>query len=98
MAEIRIMTDPEKLPLRKDGWPRKKPIRITYNVFVDGKLYYRITRPYGLVNGKLMLEGAVKAMVKFLEERTKIWIETNRALEEFNRSMQALKVDQTIEI
>jgi len=98
MAQIRVTTEYRELPKKKDGWPRQRPVEVTYNVFIDGELEFRTTKPYGLVEGHLLLEGAVKAKVKDLQERYKGFVEANRAIEFFNAQKEALKIDQTIEV
>lgn len=98
MATVRVVADPHKLPNKKDGFPRSRPIEVEYSVVIDGELWLHFRRAYGLIEGKLLLEGAVKAMCQDLKERYSNMVLANRAIEEFNRNMEAMKVDQTVEV
>jgi len=85
-----------KAEKRKDGDYKKKPVVIHYNVFLDGKLEARYTRHYGLVGGKLMLDGAIKSAIEDLQLRFSAQVITNRAIAEFQASNFAK--DLTIDV
>lgn len=85
-----------KIEKRKDGEYKKKPFPVFYNVFVDGQLMARIARHYGLVDGKLLIKGAIESAEKDLLARYASQEVTRRAIAEFNASN--FKREETLEI
>jgi len=46
MPTVVVRAIPEKLDPKKSGWPRKKPIRLHYEVLIDGKTRWKCKRDY----------------------------------------------------
>jgi len=81
---------------RKDGEYKRKPFPVFYNVFVDGQLMARISRHYGLIDGKLLIKGAIESAEKDLLARYASQEVMKRAIAELDASQ--FKREATLEI
>jgi len=46
MPQVVVRAIPERLDVKKSGWPRKKPIRVHYEVLIDGKSRWKAKTDY----------------------------------------------------
>jgi len=103
MTQVRVVAEIPKeangtirIERRKDGEYKRKPFPVFYNVFVDGQLEARIARHYGLIDGKLLIKGAIESAEKDLLARYASQEVMKRAIAELDASQ--FKREEVLEI